>query len=149
MDIKENDLSHLYISKSNIEEANNGVFTRLDIKKGTIVEKACVSKIKSTGTVDSELHDYVFNNPYKSDEYLVAFGYGSMYNHSDNPNLGYHYNQDENKIIYEALRDIKKGDELYISYGTNWWDNRPKKKVEPHVLLIPKKIPLKYKIYRY
>jgi SET domain-containing protein len=149
MEIKENDLSHLYISKSKIEEAGNGVYSKINIPKGSIVEKACVSKIRSKGTKNSELHDYVFSNPYKTDEYLVAFGYGSMYNHSDDPNLHYYYDQDQNRIIYEAIKDIKIGDELYISYGTNWWTHRSKKKEEPNIIQMPKKSATKYKIPKY
>jgi hypothetical protein len=118
------DLSHLYIKKSNIENAGRGVFTKIDIKKDTDVEKSCLVKILAKSVENSPLQDYVFKNPYNKKENFVVFGYGSMYNHSDEPNLHYYYDKDNNYIVYEALRDIKAGEELYISYGATWWKTR-------------------------
>jgi SET domain-containing protein len=124
IDIKDFDLSHLYLDKSNIIGAGRGVFTKINIPKDTDVEKACIIKIPKKNLENTTLNDYVFINPYNKKEYFIAFGYGSMYNHSDNPNIHYYYDKDENIIIYESLRDIKAGEELYISYGASWWKTR-------------------------
>ena len=127
--IKDFDLSHLYIKESNIKEAGRGVFTKIYIKKGVNVEKSCIVKIPNNITENTVLNDYVFTNPYNKKEYFVAFGYGSMYNHSDEPNLHYYYDPDENCIIYESLCDINADEELYISYGKKWWKNRKIEKI--------------------
>ena len=128
-DIKDFDLSHLYIKESNIKEAGRGVFTKIDIPKDTDVEKACVIGIPSNITENTKLNDYVFNNPYSKKQYFIAFGYGSMYNHSDEPNLHYYYDKHLNIIVYESLRDIKANEELYISYGEKWWTSRNIQKI--------------------
>jgi hypothetical protein len=124
MEIKEFDLSHLYISKSLIPQAGKGVFTKIDIPKDTDIEKACIVKVPVKNIEGTPLQDYAFTNPYNKKIYLIAFGYGSMYNHSDTPNIHYYYDKDINCIVYESLRDIKAGEELYISYGESWWGSR-------------------------
>ena len=45
-----------------------------------------------------------------------------MYNHSDEPNLRYFYQDD--KMIFQAIKNISSDAELYISYGKNWWNSR-------------------------
>jgi hypothetical protein len=125
--IKDKDLSHLYLAPSKISGAGDGVYSKLDIPIGIIVEKANVIKMPSKKVEETDLMDYVFNNPYNHDEFFVAFGFGSMYNHSDDPHMTYEYNPDENKIIFKAIKDIKKGEEIYISYGPNWWTSRKHK----------------------
>ena len=50
-----------------------------------------------------------------------------MYNHQDEPNMKYYYQN--GKMIYQAIKPIKAGDELFISYGTNWWIARTNKKI--------------------
>jgi hypothetical protein len=124
MEIKAYDLSHLYISESYITGAGKGVFTKIDIPKDTDIEKARIVKVPAKNIEETPLNDYAFTNPYNKKEYLIAFGYGSMYNHSDEPNIHYYYNKEENCIVYESKRDIKTGEELYISYGPKWWKYR-------------------------
>ncbi len=125
--IKDGDLSHLYKAKSKIAEAGEGVYSKIFIPKDTIIEKANVIPIPSTNVDNTPIIDYVFNNPYKNGEFLIAFGFGSMYNHSDNPHLTYAYCKDENKLIFTAIKDIEPNEEIYISYGTNWWKSRQDK----------------------
>lgn len=129
--IIDGDLSHLYKDKSKIDGAGEGVYSKIDIPKDTIVEKANVLPVPATNVETTELMDYVFNNPYKDGEFFVAFGFGSLYNHSDDPHMTYSYCPKENKLIFTAIKDIKAGEEIYISYGPNWWHSRKnKQKVE-------------------
>ena len=62
--IKDFDLSHLYIDQSKINGAGRGVFTKIYIPKDTDVEKACIVKIPVKNLEDTPLNDYVFSNPY-------------------------------------------------------------------------------------
>jgi SET domain-containing protein len=126
-EIKDGDLSHLYKAKSNIVEAGEGVYSKIPIAKGTIVEKANVMPMPSENVKDTPMMDYVFNNPYKKDEFLIAFGFGSMYNHSDTPHMSYSYCPNQNKLIFTAIKDIIPNEEIYISYGPNWWATRTDK----------------------
>lgn len=49
----------------------------------------------------------------------LALGLGSMFNHStQRQNVGWIRNTETEVIVYTALRDIKAGEELCISYGS-------------------------------
>ncbi|KIW96885.1 uncharacterized protein Z519_02276 [Cladophialophora bantiana CBS 173.52] len=49
----------------------------------------------------------------------LALGLGSMFNHSTrDQNVGWKRNTETDVIVYTALRDIKAGEELCISYGS-------------------------------
>lgn len=47
----------------------------------------------------------------------LALGYGSLYNHSKNPNANYSVDTKEKEIVIYARKDIKKGSQIFISYG--------------------------------
>jgi hypothetical protein len=50
----------------------------------------------------------------------VVFGLGSLFNHSSrNQNVGWRRDLRRLVIVYTALRDIRVGEELCISYGAN------------------------------
>ncbi|KAG0264339.1 hypothetical protein DFQ27_001281 [Actinomortierella ambigua] len=51
----------------------------------------------------------------------LALGLGSMFNHSNKPNVGYQRLFDQRCIRYSTLRDIQAGEELFISYGNVWF----------------------------
>jgi len=48
----------------------------------------------------------------------VVFGIGSLFNHSlRQQNVGWMRDVSKGVVIYRTLQDVKKGDELCISYG--------------------------------
>ncbi len=52
------------------------------------------------------------------DDYVVlALGYGSMYNHSKNPNIKYQILKEEQTITFTAIKDIEKDEELLFNYN--------------------------------
>ena len=52
----------------------------------------------------------------------VVLGLGSMFNHSlHGQNVGWERNLPAQCITYRALRDIRAGEELCISYGKVWF----------------------------
>ncbi len=54
----------------------------------------------------------------KETRQALIFGLGSMFNHSTlHQNVGWERDLDNLLITYTTLRDIKKGEELCISYG--------------------------------
>jgi SET domain-containing protein len=122
-------IAHLELRQSNISSAGLGVFTRKNIVKDETVEIAplllikddCLFQVKKNNILD----DYVFTSPETNAKYYgLALGYGSMYNHSDEPNIDYIFDHENKKMIYKAIKDIEKGSELYISYGNKWWKSR-------------------------
>lgn len=101
----------------NIRGKGRGVFARVLIPEGTVFERVPLLVIPAAEVLEGEdnrvLHDYVFE--YKKDVAL-ALGYGSLYNHSYNPNARY---DDAGRQIKEfrALRDIHPGEEITINYN--------------------------------
>ena len=103
-----------------------GVFTTEPITEGDTIEISPFLIIP-TNDISSEniLKNYVFkhDNNYSS----LVLGYGSMYNHNDNPNVQYYFNDDEKTMfLYKAIRNIEANEELCISYGDNYWKEREK-----------------------
>lgn len=58
---------------------------------------------------------------------VIALGHGAMYNHK-NPgyNLEWGFVEGFDIIEMRAARDIEEGEELFISYGANYWKDRRK-----------------------
>lgn len=119
---------HLYLAKSKIKFAGKGVFTKIDLKKDQVVEIAPVIKVPLHTIKETTLNNYVFQHPYDRKSSLVAFGFGSMYNHQDQANLHYYFDVYEKALVFEAIRDIAADEELFIHYGDNWWNTRQTKK---------------------
>ncbi|KAG0212522.1 hypothetical protein BGX28_006120 [Mortierella sp. GBA30] len=99
-----------------------GVITRSLIPSRTIID---ISPILLFPTEEYSLHgQYTQLDHYTyrwQSGMALALGLGSMFNHSNRPNVGFQRDF-ENKIIrYSALRDIQPGEELCISYGPNLW----------------------------
>ena len=115
----------LYIDKSRIENAGYGVFTESFIKKDTIIEISKILKVANSNVFqkDNILNDYIFK--FDDNHSGVALGYGGLYNHSDNPNIKYTVVED--KIIFQATRDIFTREEICNSYGKQYWEIRKNK----------------------
>ena len=104
----------------NSEVGGRGMFANRYFYKGEIVEISPAIKTKEK-SIDDKIRDYVFG---LDEEYcLVVFGYGAIYNHSDTPNLEY-LNIGEDKVKYTCIKDIKEGEEMFVSYGEKYWNER-------------------------
>ena len=99
-----------------------GVFATRDIKKGeTIEESPCLNVM---GNIHGQLPDYVFTSVKNPDtSSIVALGYASIYNHKDQPTAEWKV-IDDYKMIITALEDIPKGNEIFTSYGEEYWSSR-------------------------
>ena len=47
----------------------------------------------------------------------LALGYGSLYNHSYEPNARFLFHEDQDCLEFVALRDIEPGEEITINYN--------------------------------
>lgn len=116
----------LYILRS--EERGRGIYTAIDINKGDLIESAPViilSPEERKVIHKTILHDYYFIwNPDQQEGDVdvekcgcaIALGYGSLYNHSEEANANFIMDYENNRIDFEALRDIKSGEEITIDY---------------------------------
>ncbi|PSS27183.1 hypothetical protein M430DRAFT_268437, partial [Amorphotheca resinae ATCC 22711] len=113
-----------------------GVFASRDIPAHTVLEVSPVLVLDPIQNADhvckTELYNYTYNWPYTPSDKVqshdspklptttqaVVFGLGSMFNHSNlRQNVGWERDFKNRLITYTALREIKAGEELCISYG--------------------------------
>lgn len=119
-----------------------GVFTKEKIKKDTFIEASPVIvypvdiiKIASWNAQEdrgsnASLGLTLYSLRWGEQFAAVPMGYGGIYNHSDRNNCEF-VNDIENGILYIiALRDIEPGEQLLVSYGSDWFDNKPFPKVD-------------------
>jgi SET domain-containing protein len=112
----------MYIARSPMKGAEWGVFSDSFIPKGTTIEIARSLKLKNKHLFqdDNILNDYVFKLDDKHS--LIALGFGSLFNHSDNPNVTYRVT--DGKVFYTTTTEIYPDKEIFVSYGDTWWKSR-------------------------
>jgi hypothetical protein len=64
----------------------------------------------------------------KNPSTAIAAGYGGMYNHADHANLRYHADAVAVTLIFTAVRDISRDEQLTVNYnakggGPVWHDD--------------------------
>ncbi len=93
-----------------------GVFASENIKKGETIEVAPILVLQFEDFVETRwnlLFEYYF---WLDDEVVLALGYGSMYNHAADSNAEYKIDIKNKSIAFNALRDIKEGEEIFFNY---------------------------------
>ena len=128
---------NIYIADSSIH--GRGVFTEIDILPGEIVEQAHVvhPKDKNIQKADENYLQYFFFWPMLSEDWrskvdeqgvlsmdqisypACVLGFGMIYNHSQEPNIVFSIDTENNIIEYRAKRKILFGEELTICYNSN------------------------------
>jgi len=108
---------NIYVKKTRLR--GYGVFAAKDFKKGERIEECYV--IVTRGG-DKGLEDYYFDA--KKRRNAIFTGFGIIYNHSDDPNGDYTINIHKRIATFKAKRKIRKGEEIFISYGDKWFGSR-------------------------
>lgn len=67
--------------------------------------------------------------------FFMVTGHGMIYNHQDNNNARMQFNFKELYVDVIAVRPIKSGEEVFVTYGEEYFKNIPKKSIED---VIPK-----------
>jgi uncharacterized protein len=106
------------IEVKRIKGKGRGVFAQRSISEGTVIERVPVivfpiAEIWSE-VAEPLLVDYVFM--WGKDTVALALGYGSLYNHSYQPNARYDDVGLQTKE-FTAIRDIEPGEEITINYN--------------------------------
>lgn len=123
---------YTFIMNSNIEirttkSKGRGVFALKDFKEGEIIENCPVIWLNSKDRKHCEktiLNYYVY--PWRSTVTgSVVLGYGSIYNHSFDPNADWKQNFKTKNMVYRAIKPIKKGEEILINYNGEPDDQTP------------------------
>jgi uncharacterized protein len=105
-----------------------GVFSSDDLAAGTVIEIAPVIVMSPEERVildQTLLHDYIFLWGTDETQCCVALGYVSIYNHDYQSNAEYEMDFERNTIRIKTVRDIKKGEEIFINYNGTWNDATP------------------------
>lgn len=104
--------------------SGRGAFALQKISESDIIER-CPALEVNEQDVGGELLNYVFYGSTQSTR-LVVMGNGMLFNHSSTPNVAYYREQSALGVVLVlyALRNISKGEELFYSYGDDWWTTR-------------------------
>jgi SET domain-containing protein len=111
----------IYIKHGGIK--GMGVYAKNDIPANTMLELSPVSSCWKSNWEETPYHlkKIVFSFPMNTDNYVIVLGYISVYNHDDNNNV-YWFSCDVGVGII-TRREIKKDEEICVSYGTSYWLN--------------------------
>jgi len=99
-------------------EFNRGVFATRDIAKGELIHEAPVVPYPNEEHQYIEktiLADYAFE--YGANHTAILLGYGSLFNHSYQPNATYEISFEKHTFDFYAYRDIRAGEEILINYN--------------------------------
>jgi SET domain-containing protein len=100
--------------------AGRGVFATQPIAAGETIERAPVvvfSADERSLVTQTVLDYYYFWWGPDSEDGAIALGFGSLYNHSFEPNARYVRNLEERYLDFVALRDIAEDDEVLVNYN--------------------------------
>ena len=92
------------------------------IAAGTLIEICPVIVFSSEDLKlihQTYLHDYYFlwTDEENGSEGAIALGYGSLYNHSYDPNSEYYTNTEQQTLDVFAIKDIAAGEEITFNYN--------------------------------
>lgn len=102
-----------------------GVFAKRDFAKGELLEKAPILFLPRGEWPDLEktvVYNYCF---YWKEDYAIALGVGSLFNHSYTPNSLYTTNMDDKTVDFRTLKDIQAGEEITVNYNGSPDDTSP------------------------
>lgn len=109
--------SHVYVKKTGAR--GRGIFALKNFKIGEIIESCPVINItpKERKIVEKTIFNY-YIYPWRSTlSGSLVLGYGSLYNHSFDPNADWKQNFKTNSMVYRAVKPIKKGEEITVNYN--------------------------------
>lgn len=115
------------INRVEYSKKNNGsycVIAKTQFAKGEIVEIAPIIFVGIEAKAVPRLKDYIFEIDKNKQTYGVVLGYGSLYRHSETPNITFAYNSKNRQMYFIAARTINAGEELNINYGKEYWAER-------------------------
>lgn len=100
--------------------SGRGVFASQAYKPGDTIEVCPIIRLTEADrrAIDStSLYSYYYSWGEDSSEAAIALGYGSLYNHSYNPNAQYTKDLNQESLVISAIQDIHLDDEILINYN--------------------------------
>ncbi len=108
----------IYVAASPL--GGRGVFTAASVPEKALIEIApmLVLKAEDKENIDAtRLFNYYFLWGENEEKCAIALGYGSLYNHSFEPNARYLADFESNTLHFYALRPIEAGEEITVNYN--------------------------------
>lgn len=101
-----------------VKGKGRGVFARRWIRNGDVIERVPVLVLTADEVEDGSSWDGLAGYCFLWGErkLALALGYGSLYNHSYQPNARYDDVGQRTKV-FTAMRDIQPGEEITINYN--------------------------------
>lgn len=112
-----------------------GIFATADIEAGELIERCPIVPLawRTNYQKDPSIWAYCFTQSCPCEEckrhgghFVMVLGYGQIYNHQDDNNADMKINMKEQIADVVAKKAIKKGDEVFVSYGEKYFQNREK-----------------------
>ena len=101
-------------------KGGHGIFAAKSFSPGELVHES-VCLVKPDGAWGPAAEDYVFSRGGLS---ALPLDRGALFNHSDKPNARHELTAGLKKIRIFAVRTIPKGNEIFISYGPDYFSTR-------------------------
>ncbi len=135
--IKNKLICRVEVRKSPIHQY--GVFAKEDIKADEIIEECVVP----TQCIEAKyeymdgqvyisnmdtLSQYRFTGPVDGSYWIIPTGNAMVYNHSIEANSINYHDTENRLLVFKAIKDIKKDEEVVWNYGPNYKYNRINKK---------------------
>lgn len=110
----------LYVAESGIPGAGRGVFAKEAIMANAVIEECPViflTEQEAEHVSETTLVTYIYFLGTSQERAVMVLGYGSIYNHSDQPNAKYVDRSDEGIVAFVATKDIPAGVEIVVDYA--------------------------------
>jgi SET domain-containing protein len=116
-----------YVIVKSTKGRGRGVYALKNFSEGEVIERCPVLNLTPKERKHCSrtlLNFYMY--PWRSTRSAsLVLGFGSLYNHSYEPNADWKQNFHTNKMIYTATKPIKKGEEILINYNGEPEDKTP------------------------
>ena len=109
----------IFIARSDVHRW--GVFTSEDIKQFDVIQESPYMTFDGDEPLDES--EVIARYLHQTEggplvyEYVIGFGFASLYNHSDNPSVAYELDVVNEVMRHYAIDDIPAGSELFLDYG--------------------------------
>jgi SET domain-containing protein len=107
-----------------IDGMGRGIIAERDIKRGEVITNCELLVLSPEDTVkvnetDLKWYTFTFNAETKQD--CLVMGDGEIFNHDDDANVLYGLIEFNGRKLmgFQACRDIKRGEQLFIDYGAD------------------------------
>lgn len=117
-----------------------GVFATEDIEEGELIERCPTVTMawRTNYQKDPTVWAYMYTNSCPCEEckrhgahFIMVMGWGQIYNHQDNNNASIKINMKDNVADVVANRKIRKGEEIFVTYGERYFKGREKITIPP------------------